>query len=1720
MTQNNSESGNPDPSGKPGQPPSDQPTAKPTKKKKRRLLLKTAIALVVLIVLLVVLAPSILSTGMVRGIVVGQINSSALNGKLEIKDWSFGWLSGVHIEGVKLDDANNEHLLSVAQISSPISLLKAATGNIDLGNVTITGVDFNAVIDSAGELNFLKALKPSNKPPSNQPSKLPNVKGTIHLQNVTGTFQDDPNKVTVGIPQQNPLNVNVTIKDINQPIEDSVDLGLQLDEKNFVLVKVNGTVSAIQNNLVDADHLAANQTIELSQGDLAAVSQLLHSYHLNLDVTGTMNGKITATVNTLDNVSADVGIDVADLTAGGKQLAGDTVALRNVRIGVKASLASTAGKNAAIKLDMPITLQSTEAAQADQITVHADVPQDSLQGTADVLKAIAGRLGKSPASGTVETASIPGAGDIKITADLNVAGLVGQVPHLLHLERGTSLTSGRLLHQTTITLANGQATIATQTQLKDFSGTNAGTPVRLNDIETTAGLTAVGGYHPDVRDVKLSFTSAFASIQGGGETLGRIKFQGSSDLKSVQQQISQVIDLDSLLHAPAGSHVAMGGTVAFDAHTDGDLTADQSNVGFGADFSATGVHIDIPGRRTIDDPKLTAAIGGILHHTAKVFVEGANALTVAIQSPAINFAAGGDVNLAGKYGVSIPSFGISQGSVDLRLLQEEFGGALSLFVPKPADGQQPTLVQRLADNSVRVAAGSLTISGKGRFGDSGFGFDEPLQIKVQPTDLTLVDELGTAQTAHVPAVSVVLSGSGAVNDKNVASIKNLTVTAAVGTADAPLLAMEISSDATVGEAVSVPRIELTKCDGDLAGLQSAFGPLLPLVMPQTPQGAGSATKPSVVQMVAQNLLVCTSGKMTGSMLASYDGTTLTIQKPLAFSIANLTLEQRGSGAVVTPINNQTVTLAIGGSVSAGGGQIHANLPQLYFQMGDELKVQGDAQTPLDFALAPSGTMAASGTIQLAQADLPKLLSLGALVLPPEQMASLRQLKSGLVAGTIRLEHASAANKVSAEISVNSLTVGKLLNNENAHLLAVATLEGDMSAVHDVTVGVDTSFAKKLSITNGQIVLATRQGDKLVPVGLFDKLQSVNVEADEVDLAKVDALVNLLFNQAAAPAPGEKVIVAAAPPQVTSGTATLKVNVSRAGNATTANVAEALVHNLAIKSGNNATAWPNDINAQLSAQVDTRPDATGQTPVMDQLVQASVTALSVDTGIGTTVGLTDQKPIVVSNLSDPANMSVQAAIQINGDLARLAKVAETFSGAKPNSYPYQGQLNLNEAIAKSASDPRLHLRGGGAITKFIVMGQPGPKGEPAPMLFSEDNVTIQNPLDYDFKTFSVLIDKANPIVLALNSTAAAGVSVSGTINDIVLRRQIADDNPVSLRLSYDLAKLWPIVKPLLSPEQQKTYADMVISGKQSRQFKVSGSLPADKPFGQAVAMLKADGYLTIDSVSTQGITVRNFDLPIDLTGGILRTVYADQPEGSNAPHPATCNGGTLDLGVVTADLRTDPMLLSVSGATDAGPHYILKDVSINPTMSKNILGKVLNNPAFVGAKQARGLVSVSVLQVDRLPLSGLMTQDSSLNKGTAEVQYSVKELQLGSELLAVFGNASVSAEIDNADVKFARGKVTEDTTMMIDRNKPLRFAGVVVLATEQFAPMTAYVPTALFAHLIPINDRQYIPDQVVVPMKGDMNHPKLELDQTIAQLIKDAAKKAILNGLLQGLQHVH
>src|ERR1700721_3033339 len=132
-----------------------------------------------------------------------------------------------------------------------------------------------------------------------------------------------------------------------------------------------------------------------------------------------------------------------------------------------------------------------------------------------------------------------------------------------------------------------------------------------------------------------------------------------------------------------------------------------------------------------------------------------------------------------------------------------------------------------------------------------------------------------------------------------------------------------------------------------------------------------------------------------------------------------------------------------------------------------------------------------------------------------------------------------------------------------------------------------------------------------------------------------------------------------------------------------------------------------------------------------------------------------------------------------------------------------------------------------------------------------------------------------------------------------------DKPLMVTMNYDLAKLWTIIKPMVPPGDQASVADLTMSGQHTQTFKAWGSYPAGLAFNQAVAKVGFAGVFTIDSLSTHGISITNFDLPMYLADGVFQTVY----EGGKPPRPAACNDGVLDLGKIVADLRTADMLVS-------------------------------------------------------------------------------------------------------------------------------------------------------------------------------------------------------------------
>src|SRR3954468_2976067 len=182
--------------------PQQAPDAPPAPKRRRRRWPYVILVLLLLLALLVVFAPTIASSGPVRSLVMSKVNEN-LNGHVEVASWSAGWTSGIKVEGVRVFDAQNAQILQLKSLTTELTLLDAARGQLHLGKVVVDGLNALVKSDAEGSVNFAKLMKESPKQPkeehakaepkqpkSEEPTKLPDVSGELHLVNCSATYED------------------------------------------------------------------------------------------------------------------------------------------------------------------------------------------------------------------------------------------------------------------------------------------------------------------------------------------------------------------------------------------------------------------------------------------------------------------------------------------------------------------------------------------------------------------------------------------------------------------------------------------------------------------------------------------------------------------------------------------------------------------------------------------------------------------------------------------------------------------------------------------------------------------------------------------------------------------------------------------------------------------------------------------------------------------------------------------------------------------------------------------------------------------------------------------------------------------------------------------------------------------------------------------------------------------------------------------------------------------------------------------------------------------------------------------------------------------------------------------------------------------------------------------------------------------------------------------
>ncbi|HEX5244538.1 MAG TPA: hypothetical protein VFW23_14845 [Tepidisphaeraceae bacterium] len=383
---------------------------------------------------------------------------------------------------------------------------------------------------------------------------------------------------------------------------------------------------------------------------------------------------------------------------------------------------------------------------------------------------------------------------------------------------------------------------------------------------------------------------------------------------------------------------------------------------------------------------------------------------------------------------------------------------------------------------------------------------------------------------------------------------------------------------------------------------------------------------------------------------------------------------------------------------------------------------------------------------------------------------------------------------------------------------------------------------------------------------------------------------------------------------------------------------------------------------------------------------------------------------------------------------------------------------------------------------------------------------------------VQIDQLSAGLPGLQLVINGGVDDSGGSSQ--LDKMTAD-------LTYDAAKLWQLIYPSLSKADQDRYKDAKVTGSYTKRFNIGGNFKPGN--GAAIAGIVASGDLMIDLFDSSGVTIQKLDIPILLKDGILSLVLPDKPAGQNYATAASFNGGTIDVGGISVDLKemdkpTGHMRLNVPAGKK-----LLSNVNLNPAFA-HLLGDYINNTLFANAENAAGLLDLTINNCTGFPLDNSMLEQSPSNTGAIDLMLQINQVQLGNKMLTemsqqigssqLFGGQTLAVQslqgsIPGIHVHIEHGITNEDMTMTFGQGgRPLTLNGSVVMATKQMN-MTLDLPWQLLGFGKNTKQMGFLAGNgIQIPLTGTVSQPQFDASKAVQANLQKAPAD-VLKGLLGG-----
>ena len=169
-----------------------------------------------------------------------------------------------------------------------------------------------------------------------------------------------------------------------------------------------------------------------------------------------------------------------------------------------------------------------------------------------------------------------------------------------------------------------------------------------------------------------------------------------------------------------------------------------------------------------------------------------------------------------------------------------------------------------------------------------------------------------------------------------------------------------------------------------------------------------------------------------------------------------------------------------------------------------------------------------------------------------------------------------------------------------------------------------------------------------------------------------------------------------------------------------------------------------------------------------------------------------------------------AIKLDGTIDALTPLLAVLQGAEP--LPYSGTYSLTQKIATVQTKDGLviNLEGNLSAPEFRVVR------ERQAGVRRLDRSEEQVGANLDTKTATI-----RTLSVTMPKTNALAVNIGGRVKDWEKNRTLRD---TKVDLTYDLATLWKIAFPMLSPEMREQYKDLKLVAKRTSNLTFSGAFP--------------------------------------------------------------------------------------------------------------------------------------------------------------------------------------------------------------------------------------------------------------------------------------------------------